>query len=561
MGVAVVKLIGALFKIPIVNILGEEGYADFSNAYNIYTVLLTVSTAGLPVALSKLVSEANTLNRRNQVARTFRVALATFLVLGAISFCVMFFFAPQLANLLNDSRAVYSIRVLSPAVVCVGCLAAFRGYAQGHGRMTPTAVSQIIEALCKLIIGLALATVVVGLPMSTDTLASFQPELDISALSAEEAEQAIATLRIALAAAAAIAGVTIGTVLALAYMILNYASSKLTWPSRGTDRPDSSGSILGTLLSIAIPITLSTSMVGIITLIDSSLVQGQLQNALHMSEDASRGLYGSYSGVMTLYNLPSSVMTALTAAIVPAISACLARRDRRGATGIATSSLRVTGLIAFPMGIGLCVLAKPIVALLFPRLDMDLSGSLLSVLGIASIFVCLMLVTNSILQANGFINLPIVTMLIGGVVKIIINYNLVAVPDINIHGAPVGTLSCFALTALLNLALLARVMPGPVRYASAFAKPLIASLLMGAAAWGSYGLLHRILSGITAFQRLDEATDAVLFSRTGYAVAVFASIAVAGCIYLVLVVALRAISREDLALMPKGEKIARILHI
>ena len=118
-----------------------------------------------------------------------------------------------------------------------------------------------------------------------------------------------------------------------------------------------------------------------------------------------------------------------------------------------------------------------------------------------------------------------------------------------------------ALTALLNLALLARVMPGPVRYASAFAKPLIASLLMGAAAWGSYGLLHRILSGITAFQRLDEATGAVLFSRTGYAVAVFASIAVAGCIYLVLVVALRAISREDLALMPKGEKIARILHI
>ena len=156
-GILVGKLIGLFYKIPLLNIIGEQGTADFGNAYNIYAVLLTISTAGLPVAVSKLVSEANALGRQNQVRRTFRLAMALFLTLGVLSFLVMFFCADQLAGLMHDSMAAPGIKALAPAVICVGCLSAFRGYAQGHGRMTPTAVSQIIEALCKLTVGLGLA--------------------------------------------------------------------------------------------------------------------------------------------------------------------------------------------------------------------------------------------------------------------------------------------------------------------------------------------------------------------------------------------------------------------
>ena len=156
-GILIVKLIGMFYKIPLINIIGEAGAADFNNAYNIYAVLLTVSTAGLPVAVSKLVSEANALNRRNQVRRTFRLALVLFLTLGLISFLVMFFRADALAGMMNDSKAAAGIRALAPAVVCVGCLAALRGYSQGHSNMAPTSVSQIIEALCKLAVGLGLA--------------------------------------------------------------------------------------------------------------------------------------------------------------------------------------------------------------------------------------------------------------------------------------------------------------------------------------------------------------------------------------------------------------------
>ena len=138
-GIMVVKLIGMFYKIPLINIIGEQGSADFGNAYNIYAVLLTISTAGLPVAVSKLVSEANATGRQNQVRRVFRLSLALFLTLGVLSFLIMSFGSAQLAALMNDDQAAPGIRALAPAVICVGCLSAFRGY--GHGNMTPTAVS------------------------------------------------------------------------------------------------------------------------------------------------------------------------------------------------------------------------------------------------------------------------------------------------------------------------------------------------------------------------------------------------------------------------------------
>ena len=157
-GIIIVKLIGALYKIPLGNILSDAAFSDFNTAYNIYSLLIIISTGGLPVALSKMVSEANALGKGNQVHKVFNLALATFCVLGTISFCIMAFFPDQLAEAMNDSQASYSILALAPAVFFICPMSAMRGYFQGHSLMTPTAVSQIIEALCKLVIGLALAS-------------------------------------------------------------------------------------------------------------------------------------------------------------------------------------------------------------------------------------------------------------------------------------------------------------------------------------------------------------------------------------------------------------------
>ena len=601
-GILVVKLIGMFYKIPLLNIIGEQGSADFNNAYNIYSVLLTISTAGLPVAVSKLVSEADALGRRNQVRRTFRLALALFLILGVLSFLVMFFGSEQLAGLMNDSMAAPGIRALAPAVICVGCLSAFRGYAQGHGNMTPTAVSQIIEALCKLTVGLGLAYWLVGHGADASH-----------------------------AAAGAITGVTVGTIVALAYMLMNFLITRSQEPQLADDQPDEPSTILKHLLMIAVPITISSSMVGIVTVIDTSLVQGQLQRALLENQDTwtlyqdfvdfaslkealsawqaalpdgsavsmslldqyaaqaealrdqqsaltdlqsaslelhaaleniSRTLYGNYSGALNIYNLPTSLMAAVTAAVIPAVSGALARRDRRGAGRIPGSALRISALAACPMAVGLFVLGEPIMALIFPNLNPQLAGPLLSTLGLATLFVCMMLVCNSVLQAHGFVSLPVIIMVAGGVVKIITNYNVVIQPTIGIYGAPMGNILCFALCMTLDLVVMSRVLPRRPRYIQVFAKPLAASALMGLGAWAVYGLMSKLFEATGIFMSADPVTHEVLgLSRTGNAAATLLAILVAVVIYGVLVIALRAITKDDLMLMPKGEKIARMLHL
>lgn len=588
-GILVVKLIGMFYKIPLTNIIGEQGNADFNNAYYIYSVLLTISTAGLPVAVSKLVSEANALGRRNQVRRIFQLAMALFLTLGVLSFLIMFFRADALAAMMHDDKAAAGIKALAPAVICVGCLSAFRGYAQGHSDMAPTAVSQIIEALCKLVVGLALAYWL--------TKAGHGPDK---------------------AAAGAITGVTVGTIVAVVYMVINFLIRNAQQPRLSRDIPDGAGDILREILRIAIPITLSSSMVGIVTVIDSALVQGQVQRvlledvgswslysgfvdfapleaaiaawqgtldsgvtanmalltqqveqalasqaqslpltaldsaALALNEalqGVSRTLYGNYSGAINIYNLPTAMMAALTASVIPAVSAGLARRDRRGAARITGSALRISALLAFPMGMGLFVMGKPIIRLLFTSLNAELAGSLLSTLGLTAMFSCVVLVCNSVLQAYNFVSLPVLVMILGGVVKIATNYTLVGMPSLGIYGAPVGSVLCFALCLLLDLVIISRVIPHRPRFAPIFVKPFAASCLMGAAAWAVYGLLSRLLAGAEGL------------SWRGNAIAAMMAIAVAVAVYLALVVALRAISRDDLALMPKGDKIARLLRI
>ena len=305
--------------------------------------------------------------------------------------------------------------------------------------------------------------------------------------------------------------------------------------------------ILRRLLALAIPITIASSMVSVITLIDTSLVQGRLQGALQFTLDETRALYGNYSACMDLYNLPSSLMVALTASVIPAVSAAITQRNDRQTARIVRSSFRVTALLAFPMGLGLWALSGPIFRLFYPRYDGTLGGQLLSVLGIASIFVCLMLVTNSILQSYGRVSTPIVTMLIGGVVKIVLNYNLVAVPSINIHGAPIGTLVCFALTAILNLIAVARVTSFRLNYPGYFLRPLLAALAMAFTARGVYALAaHFIVLGS---------------ERMTLLLCVGLAILAAVLVYGVLVLVLQCIRREDLALLPKGDKLAQLLHI
>ena len=506
----ITKLIGAFFKIPVANLLDKEGMSVFYAAYNIYNLLLVISTAGLPLALSRLISEAEALGHENQKRRVFRVTGALFLLLGIVCSAVMFFFARPLAGLLHNTMAVTAIRVLSPAVLFVCVLSAIRGYTQGQGNMRPTALSEIIESTTKLIVGMGLVWLLLRQGYSKH-----------------------------IGAAGAIAGVTAGTFLGMTVLLIYLLRRRYYRPS--SDTPQSVRTIVRRLLAIGVPITIGACGMTLLNLLDQSLVQGTLQNSLGLSEAVATALYGEYTYAVNLFSLPTAFIYPVTISLIPAITDALTRRDYRAAKSHTASAFRMTALLAMPAGVGLSVLARPIMDLLYFAVPDTAAAAAehLRVLGFASILVCFMAMTNAILQAYGKERIPLWTLLAGGVMKVVTNYLMVANPAIGIHGAPVSTLYCYALIVLLNLIAIWRCVPEKPDYFQVFWRPAIAAAVMGIVARGIYHALQAAISG-----------------RVAVLIAVMAAVIV----YAVFAVALGAVRREDVVGLPKGEKIARFLR-
>ena len=517
--VVVVKLIGAFYKLPLNNILGAQGKTYFNTAYYIYNVLLTVSTAGLPLAISKMTSEAHAQGRENEKRKIFRTAIWLFFGLGLVGSTLMFFGADRLAAFMNNSLASLPIRALAPAVFCVCLLACMRGYTQGQGNMKPTAISQVLEALCKLGLGLPLAWYVLHIGMSLDT-----------------------------GAAGAILGVTVGTVLSMLFLVAYLATHREK--GEALDTPSSSSSIIKRVLAIGIPITLSNSAMSVINLIDTKIVMGRLQNALMLSEAQASALNGQYGLAMDMPNMVASFVYPVTMSLIPFAAAALAKKDYAGADRSISSAFRLIAILALPAGVGLSVLSTPIEILVLPSQYEDAlaAGAHLRILGFALIFICVMILTNAILQTYGKERIPIFTVIAGGVTKVVMNYILVGNPAINIHGAPISTLCCYMVIVGLNLFFVWKYSPQKPRYVQLFAKPVVASAIMGVCAWSVHGIVNRFLSsGHSAYG--------------ANAIGVMCGIGSGVVIYGVLVIALRILRAEDVRSIPKGEKIIKLLHL
>jgi stage V sporulation protein B len=511
----IVKVIGACYKIPLVRIIGNQGNTYFLAAYDIYSVLLTISTAGLPVAMSRMISEAQTLGNYKQIKRIYKASLYVFLTIGIIGSAGMLLFCKQLANFMNTPNAWIAIAALAPAVLFVCVISSFRGFFQGQSVMTPTAVSQVIEAFSKLFIGLAFAWLI--------TRAGFGSEY---------------------AAGGAIAGVTIGIILSFLYLLVQHrrASATLT-DLGGSDTTQTMRQTMKTLLAIAVPITLGSAGLQIINLIDSKLVVGQLVGSAGFSQDDAEELRGIYGACQTLFNMPSAFITPITISVIPSITAHLTMKNRTGALKVEESAVRIMALLTMPCGIGLSVLSAPILQMLYGyQGDTLTTGTpLLAILGVCVIFNCLVLLTNAIMQAHGDVLTPVIHMLIGGIVKVILNYILVGRPAINITGAPIGTLTCYIVITVLNLVAMRRKMERTPRVLGIMVKPLLATAAMALAAFMSYDVLHTYLGSLS--------------------VACLGAIVCAVIVYAVFVLVLRIITLDDCLLLPKGEKIAKFLHI
>jgi stage V sporulation protein B len=516
------KLIGAVYKLPLLNILGDAGTAHFQVTYQIYAVLLAVSTTGIPVALSRLVSAALATDRPAQARRLFSVALPAFGLLGAVLMLAVFCFAGPLAALIGDTEAAAGIRVLSPAVLLVCLIAVYEGYAQGHRDTIPTSVKQFTEVLSKLVVGLSAAWWLLRRGSGSPAVA-----------------------------AGAISGVPVGLLLTLIILVFykKKADKVLIEPNTiRYDRADRRRRTLKNVLKISIPVTVASSLMSVLTLIDMGVVLDRLQAGAGFAEDMAHTLYGVYAKGLTLMVLPSALIIPVSVGIIPAITAALALGRHRQAGRITDVSLKLTSVLAMPAAAGLCVLAYPIFRLLYP--DSNANGpACLSILGIASYFVCMQLVTTALLHANGLERTPVLTFLAGGAAQIAVDYILVSRPDIHIIGSPVGSVVCYLIITAANLIIIRAKLKNKLGYRNLFVKPMACCLAMAAAARSVYELLWRLTADMTGGGQLG----------TGLCLA--GAIAAAATVYGVLVIATKTITREDVLILPKGQKIAHVLRM
>ncbi len=518
--VALTKVVGAIYKIPLFNLLGDAGTGHFNVTYNIYSLILIVTTAGIPMAISRLISEARATSRPMQARRYYRVALVSFGIIGLAGSAAMVFWAPELAEFMKDPEVVLGVRLLAPAVFFGCILAVQRGYAQGHSEMLPTAISQIIEVMCKLIFGLAIAWYLKSIGSDVATIA-----------------------------AGAIVGVTIGITLdvpvvwGLCRRIARRAPMTLN-----LDKPDSCMATLGKILKVSIPITVSASVLNFFNLIDTHFIRERLLSSAGFAQETVDTLWGVYSKGVTLFTLPTSFITPISMAVVPVIAGAVASGQREQSQSTMESSMKLTNLLGMPAAVGLAVLSTPIFNVFFPGSNEN-GPVLLSLLGIASWFVCTYIITNGILQASGFEWLALLSMPVGGIFKVAVNYILVGDPRINILGAPIGTIVCYMVITALNVIFLTVKLPERPNYFKITFRPLVCALLMGGAAWGVYGLSEKYLLPLLGGGRLAGIICLAL------------AVIIAVLVYAVLIIALRAVTKEDILLLPKGNKLAKLLKL
>ncbi len=509
-----VKLIGLIYKIPMLAYLGSEGMGYFNSAYEIYALFCVISTAGLPVALSVLISAALAKGEGTQVRRIWRAALSVFLSVGVLGTLVMLAFAGRFCEMIRSENAYYCILSIAPTVFFVCASSALRGYFQGYQRMMPTAISQIIESAGKLVFGLLFARMALSRGYDTPAVAAF-----------------------------AGLGLTLGTALSMLYLIWEKLRFHAPQEQEREEHvtPQAYKSLWRSLAGLAVPMTLGASLVSLTKLIDMTMILRRLQ-AIGLSEIAANEAYGSYTTLaLSVYGLLPALVNGVALPLVPMLSEAIASGDREKQAQMIRAGYRLTSLFALPAALGVAAFARPVLLLLFgyePQ-AVSVAAPLLSYLGISVFLSCMITASNSVLHAYCAVKRPILSLVAGAAVKVVSAYLLIGNERIALAGAPISTFLCNATVVLLNLAFAEKLCEVP-RLMSVFLRPLGASVLSVGGAYFSYFLL---------VARFGEHT---LFTA--------AAILLAVILYLLLSCRFGALEAEDILALPMGQKLCRILY-
>jgi len=519
LGVAglIVKIIGAFFRIPLTNVVGTEGMGYYQMAYPIYNMLLVISTAGLPTAISKLVSERVAKDDYAGAHYTFKVAWRVLLVLGIATSIIMLALSGPISSLQKSAPAVYSLMAISPALFFVSMISAYRGYFQGLQYMVPTAVSQLLEQLFKLAVGLSLAYALLRM--------TGRPELG---------------------AMGALLGVSVSEIVALVYMMLMYRRRKGEIIARIPELDPQGASknfkpIFKQIVVIAIPVTLGACVMPIVSALDSVIVSRSLQ-AIGYAQKEAASMYGVLTGVVNpLINMPAVLSLALAMSLVPAISQSRAQGDNANVAAKSSFGFKLALLVGLPCAVGFILLARPIIMMLYKNVqgsELAMATLLFQLMSFGVLFLTMIQTLTGILQGYGKPMLPVIGLAAGAAAKIVVSITLIRNPQINIYGAAIGTIVCYAIAAVIDITFTVKRTRFKVSLLSHILKPVVSTLAMGAAAW----LVYKAVGG---------------FSNT---VGVLAAIVAGLLVYMLALILTKGLTKAELEMVPGGGKIERLMR-
>lgn len=568
-----VKIVGAVYKIPLVNLISVEGYGYFQGAYAVYTPLYSISMAGLPVAVSKLVSQNMQLGRVKDAKQLFHVARKLFLVVGLVGTLLLAAISVPYSKFVGAEMNYIAIIAVAPCILFCCCMSSFRGYYEGLNNMTPTGVSQVIEAIIKLTFGLSATYVAVK--YWTNQYSSIQVDgvAEMFGVKVNNEAEALAAMY-PYAAAVAILGVTLGSMFGLVYLFVRYKRKGFGFTDAelaASPEPKSNKVLRKEIIMFALPVALSSLILNVSNIVDDITIRTRLAEALKNGMDVVKGLYGqsfidgdvldenianylygTHGSVINLKNLIPTITLTLGISAIPVLSKAWSKYKNSADNAEAgkaelrvsiESVLRVASMIALPAGIGMASLAKPIIELLYPtQLDIvPIAVPMLQVYGFGMILFSISSPITNMLQAIGKAKVPLISIAIGSLLKVGMNWIMIANPEINIHGAPISTTICYVVMVAINITVLLKFTKVRINFVSVFLKPLIAAAACGAGAYFSNMLLTEKLA-------LNGKISAV------------AAICVGGALYAFVLLVTKGIAKDDVLMLPKGDKIAKVLE-
>lgn len=506
------KIFGAIFRIPLTNMIGAEGQAYYSAAYAVYNLLFVIATAGFPVAISRMVSSRIAEGDFINAHKSYKLAMKVSWALGIVSFLIMYFGAGAIAGIYKNPGSEASMKAISLALLFTPLVASMRGYYQGRQDMKPTGLTEVIEQMMRVAAGLTFAYMFYRTSLIK-------------------------------AAAGATFGASAGIIAAFAAMMVIYSRDKKERSrlfEESVVKPETDKTRLKELLAFLIPITIGSSVMPIMFNIDAGIIVRRLL-ATGWDSGMAEKLYGLMGGYCDpIINLPNIFIDAICISLMPAVTTAFTLKIKKDLDDHIKTGLKTMMIITYPCAIGLIVLAKPILTMLYYRQydEAVMAVPALQILAVSIITLAIMRTFSTSLQGIGKMMLPVWNLLIGAAVKAFASYILLGIPAVNINGAAIGSVMAYVTAGVLNYRALKKYTDVSLDVKSIFIKPLGAALIMGASAFISYKLL--------------------LIITSSNSVSTLLSIMIAAFVYFVSAFMTGAVTKDEIELIPKGDLIYRL---